>query len=287
MSGKRSYLAAAFNARTFGMPIPLNWFGIAAFGLLGAFVNPAFFIIGAGLEGLYLWGLTRSSRFRATVDAENGRDTWDSRYTTLVQALDDDARRSQAAIELQAGEIVGLLTRIGSTQSQVDDVRQMAWLHLKLLAARAAFQRVIADAKSERKQLDEQEERVRARIGRGDADEELKRSLEQQLSVITSRRVAHADADKRSELVEAELDRLRQQVSLVKEQALLATDERTAAQSLDALSASLNEANRWLKDQRELFSGLDTLADEPPPPEMLLPKATRATPTARRDKVAQ
>ena len=55
----------------------------------------------------------------------------------------------------------------------------------------------------------------------------------------------------------------------MREQALLATDEHSAAASLDALSASLNEANRWLKDQRELFAGLDDLTDEPPPADLL------------------
>ena len=59
----------------------------------------------------------------------------------------------------------------------------------------------------------------------------------------------------------------------MREQALLATDEHSVRQSLDALSASLNEANRWLKDQRELFAGLDDLIDEPPP-ELLQPKAS-------------
>ena len=79
------------------------------------------------------------------------------------------------------------------------------------------------------------------------------------------------------ELVDAELGRLRQQVSLVREQALLATDENNMAQSLDALSASLNEANRWLKDQRELFAGLDNFTDEPPPADLLASKrATQA-----------
>ena len=83
--------------------------------------------------------------------------------------------------------------------------------------------------------------------------------------------------------MEAELERLRQQVSLVREQALLATDEHSVAASLDALSASLNEANRWLKDQRELFAGLDELTDEPPPPELLRPKAARG----RRQRVSE
>ena len=96
--------------------------------------------------------------------------------------------------------------------------------------------------------------------------------------MIRSRRAAHADAERRRELVDAELERLRQQVALVREQALLATDEQSVAQSLDALSASLNEANRWLKDQRELFAGLDDLTDEAPPAELLRPRTRRQPP---------
>ena len=59
---------------------------------------------------------------------------------------------------------------------------------------------------------------------------------------------------------------------------LMATDEAGIAHSLDSLSASLNEANRWLRDQRELFAGLDTFTDEPPPADLLASKrSTRRT----------
>jgi hypothetical protein len=109
-------------------------------------------------------------------------------------------------------------------------------------------------------------------LAASDTDDELRRSLEQQIEVIQSRHAAHADAERRMELVDAELGRLRQQVSLVREQALLATEDSNMAQSLDALSASLNEANRWLKDQRELFAGLDNFTDEPPPADLLASK---------------
>lgn len=280
MSGRRSYLAAAFNARPFGMPIPPNWFGIAAFALLGALVNPGLWLVGAGLEGLYLWALSRNQRFRAIVDSQSGQTSWHSRYSSLSAHLDDSAREQQVAIEQQSAQIIDLLSRTGATDSQMSDVRQMAWLHLKLLAARAAVQQVIAVAGRERRTLEDQERRVIERLSGGAPEDDLKRSLEQQLEVIRSRRQAHADAERRRELIEAELERLRQQVSLVREQALLATDERTAAASLDALSASLNEANRWLKDQRELFAGLDELTDEPPPPDLLKPKP--ATPRKQR-----
>jgi len=284
MSSTRSYLAAAFSARPFGMPVPPNWFLLGAFGLLGALLDPAFLLIGAGLEGLYLWALSRNPRFRATVDAESsGRTNWDARYRELADALDADALARQGTIEALAAEIVELLSRSGAHVAQIGDVRQMAWLHLKLLAARASLMQVTAAAGRESGHLPEQERRLEARLGEQGADDELRRSLEQQLAVIRSRRAAHADAERRRELVEAELERLRQQVSLVREHALLATDEGSVAQSLDALSASLNEANRLLKDQRELFAGLDELGDEPPPPELLARKPA----TQRRRRVSE
>ena len=283
MSAKRSYLAAAFNARPFGMPIPPNWFGIATVALLGAVINPGIWLIGAGLEGLYLWALSRSERFRAIVDSEGKDDKWDSRYQSLIAYLDEEARHAQLRIEQQAREIVDLLARSGATELQMGDVRQLAWLHLKLLAARGSLVQVLSAAARERRSLEEQERRVIDRLSQGDADDELKRSLEQQLNVIRSRRAAHADAERRRELVDAELERLRQQISLVREQALLATDEHSVRSSLDALSASLNEANRWLKDQRELFAGLDSFTDEAPPAEILAPKRS----VSRRQKVAE
>jgi hypothetical protein len=282
----RSYVGAAFNAKPFGMPIPPNWFGIAAFALLGALINPGLWLIGLGLEGLYLWAVSTNPRFRNAIDAIDGtatRNDWNARYLALASNLDNESRDHQSFIEQQAAEIVGLLSRAGANESQMSDVRQMAWLHLKLLAARASFIQVIASASREHKAMEEQEQRIRARLDRGDCDDELKRSLEQQLEVIQSRRAAHADAKRRLELVEAELERLRQQVALVREQALLATDENSAAQSLNAVSASLNEANRWLKDQRELFAGLD-LNDETPPADLLMPKMGS---TRKRQQVAE
>ncbi len=272
MKAKQSYIVAAFNARPLGMPVPPNWFGLAAFALLGALLHPGFWLIGAGVEGLYLWMLARNRRFRATVDGGNAQNTPESRYASLAAGLDKEARQRQAAIEQQAGEITGLLQRIGSTEGQIDDVRQMAWLHLKLLAARASLQQLVSAGARETAGLADQERRIAQRLAQGGADEELRRSLEQQQAVIRARREAHADGARRSELIDAELERLRQQVALVREQALLAADEHGAAQSLDALSASLNEANRWLRDQRELFAGLDGLSDEPPA-ELLRPAA--------------
>jgi hypothetical protein len=283
MASRPSYLAAAFNARPFGMPVPPNWFVIAGFALLGALVNPGFWLIGAGVEGLYLWALSRNARFRSVVDAgalrtgAGGSDA-NSRYSMLLQSLGQRSLDLQRELEQKAGEIVTLLKRIGANETQIADVQQMAWLHLKLLAARASLEQVMSVANRDREELETQEKNVSTRLAAAEADADLKRSLAQQLEVIRSRRAAHADAGRRCTLVDAELERLRQQVSLVREQALLATDEQSVATSLDALSASLNEANRWLKDQQEIFAGLDDLTDEPPPELLQAASATSPNP---------
>ena len=282
MADKPSYLAAAFNARPLGMPIPPNWFGLAVFGLLGWLVNPGLWLIGLGLEGMYLWTLSRNQRFRNAIDAASGVTDSTSRYEAMLSGLDSASQSHQYEIEREAAEIVGLLQRSGEHASQIGDIRQMAWLHLKLLAARASFAEVMSVADRERKSLDEQERNCRERLSQTDTDEELRRSLEQQLEVIKSRQDAHRDAKRRCELVDAELARLRQQVSLVREQALLATDENNTAQSLDAVSASLNEANRWLREQRDIFADLDHFTDEPPPADLLASKRA-----AKRAKVSE
>ena len=272
MSGNRlSYVAAAFNARPFGMPVPPNWFLLAAFGLLGAFVDPGFWLIGLGLEGVYLWALSTNPRFQAVVDATAEKDPsdWNAQYRVLSSRLDDEARVAQSQMEEQGAALTDVLTRSGAFAAQLADVRQLVWLHLKLLAARAALHEVIDAGESDSHKLDAQHMQLTDRLSRNDLDPELRASLERQLEVIRSRKSAHALASKRCEFVDAELDRLRQQLSLVREQALLATDEGSVARSVDALSASLNEANRWLKDQRELFAGLESFSDDAPPPELL------------------
>jgi hypothetical protein len=217
------------------------------------------------------------------VDAKAGFSDSASRYESMYAQLDRESQSHQMDVEREAAEIVALLQRSEAHDSQIGDVRQMAWLHLKLLNARAAFAQVVSAAERERRRLDEQEQSCRARLAAPGTDDELRRSLEQQIEVIQSRRAAHADAQRRQELVDAELGRLRQQVSLVREHALLATDENNMAQSLDAVSASLNEANRWLRDQRELFAGLENFTDEPPPADLL---ASRRT-TRQAKKVSQ
>lgn len=252
------YLWAAFNARPLGMPIPPNWFGVAALGLLGAFVSPGFWLLGAGLELAYLALLARHPRFRRAVDAGHARpDPLGQRYEASLALLDERRRMQQQRIEARAREVLQLLARSPLMSAHADSLEQLVWLHLRLLTAAQALGVVVDTAARDSAELQRQEDQVDRRLADAQLGDELRRSLEQQKQVIDARQAAHVEGLRRKEHVDAELQRIDQQIALIREQALLATDEEQVGLALNALTSSFNEASRWLNSQRDLLGVLE------------------------------
>lgn len=256
------YWWAAFNARPMGMPIPPNWFGLAAIGLLGVFVHPGLWLIGAGLELAYLKLLSGNVRFRKTVDAGDGSavpevDPEEARYNELLGQLGNTGRRKQQEIEARASDIIGTLNRTPLLETHRDSVEQLVWLHLRLLVAETSIRRVTETARREATVLADQEKALALRLQDPAISAELRRSLEQQQAVIDQRQQGHEDAGRRLEQVEAELTRIDHQIALIREQALLASDDGAVGASLNALTTSFNETQRWLSSQRDLFGAFE------------------------------
>lgn len=252
------YLWSAFNARPLGMPLPPNWLALAAVGLLGAFISPGFWVLGAGLELAYLGLLASNQRFRNAVDAGEVRlDPAELRYESTLAQLGDSQRQRQQRIEGRAREVLQLLSRSPLMASHADSLEQLVWLNLRLLVAGQALSVVVDTAAQDSAELQRQEEQIDQRLAASDLGDELRRSLEQQKQVIDARQAAHAEGLRRKEHVDAELQRIDQQIALIREQTLLATDEEQIGTALNALTSSFNEASRWLNDQRDLLGVLE------------------------------
>ena len=275
MAGFGSYLRAAFNARPLGMPIPPNWIALAACGLVGWFIHPGLWLIGAGLELGYLVALTNHERFRAWVDREAvppAPAAVDRRDALLAQLEPRDRELHQ---RLEADCLaIGTATEVDVIlrEQQAEQLRQLCWLHLRLLAARSAVRTVAATGAKEQAGLSRRLRTLEAQHTSAPSD--LAQSLAGQITIVRTRLEQFSAAASRLAYLDAEIDRLRQQVDLVRDQALLtASGEDTAGLSgtIGALGDSLAATNRWMRDQRLTA---DLAWEEAPP----LPQAANRSP---------
>jgi hypothetical protein len=272
--GFLDYVNAAFNARPFGMLIPPNWIGLAAVGLLGL-IEPGVWVLGAGLEFGYLLFLSNSERFRRTVDASRhvplsprdeltgriakGLLTLDPRERARYQAV---AERCQSIIELQIAHAPGVV----GVEAQQEGLSRLTWMYLRLLLARQAIERVHRDIASTG-DLPEALARLERRLATEPLDEQLRRSLEGQADILRQRIAHRADAGRQMTYIDSELARIEQQVELIREQAALSTDPVVLSQRIDEIAATLGGTSQWIRDQQQIFGGMeDLLLDATAPP---------------------
>lgn len=268
----RDYILGAFNARPLGMPIPPNWLGLAAFGILG-FVNPGFWLIGAGAELAYLLMCISSKRFRAVVDAHRshaaGKESESKLRAALGHLSPEDVERFLALDErcrLAAGEraSVGQEWR----QIQSESLAKLRWAYMQLLTMRQAVLHVIendgagvSDARGIRAKLGE----LDLRLQEPELNADVRKSLQSQRDVLAARANVQKEALDRFEQIEAELGRIEAHVELLREQSLLSQDPDTASARIDSVAESLAGTTRWIQEHQTMYEGIDAMLDEAPP----------------------
>jgi hypothetical protein len=260
----KDYLHEAFNAKPWGMFVPPNWVGLAAFGLLGA-LNPGFWLVGAGLELAYLVWLTGSARFRKIVDQRLAGDAGkrlqadlDARLQTLSPPDADRFRslekRCQAILDRQRAADALL-------QDQSEGLGRLLWIFLHLLASRQKLRHIISESRDDfsqkAKRLDDQIQLEK--------DEALRQSLSSQLDIVRQREATQKEGRTKITFLESELERIEQQVELIREQALLTGDPAGLSRRIDEAGASLTGTSQWIHDQQKLYDEIEALVDEPPP----------------------
>lgn len=278
--GLFGYIWAAFNARPLGMPIPPNWVGVAAFGMLGL-VNPAFWLIGAGVELAYLLMLGSNARFQRAVDAGAVAEGAQSAVDRLDQALKRlPAADVQRFVALQK-RCQAALAETPAEQREVIEAQaqafgRLAWLYVQLLTARAAIRRVVnlqetGDAQTRlidnpaqpgQGALQTQRDDLRRRLNQPGLSDELRRSLLAQDEILAQRLSMHAEAKQKIGYIDAELARVEQQVALVREQALLSAQPGGLGGSIDSVAEHLSQTTGWLREQQRVYAELgDVLGD--------------------------
>ena len=274
--GLMQYLTAAFNARPFGMFVAPNWMGLAAVGLLGL-INPGFWVLGAGLEIGYLLALATNSRFRRIVDMRqlSGEERdWTTRIAQGLADLDPRDRQRYQAIADRCRSILDLQTKATGKEpagldQQQEGLGRLTWMYLRLLIGRQAIQKVLTDVPpGSPRDLATSIAGLETRLAGVDLTDELRRSLEGQVSILRQRIERRGEADRQMAYIDAELTRIEQQVELIREQAALSTDPTTLSQRIDEIAATLGGTSQWIRDQQRVFGAMEDLLTDAAPPTL-------------------
>jgi hypothetical protein len=137
-------------------------------------------------------------------------------------------------------------------------------MFLRLLLARRTIGQVMGGAQNDvelQKRITSLE-RQQTQLG---LSEELARSLGGQLEILRQRLQQRTDGDRKLAYIEAELERIQQQVELIREQAAMSTDPELLSRRIDDITATLGSTGQWIRDQQQVYGAMEDLLTEPPP----------------------
>jgi hypothetical protein len=270
--GMFGYIKAAFNARPFGMFVAPNWLGLAAFGVAG-FVNPGFWLIGAGVELFYLFTLATNRRFQRAVSGDPAPisiDEWRKKQDALIARLSDTDQARYVAFVARCRAILDQFEQQDASGSnaklQGENLGKLTWVYLRLLLARRTLSKVLKEPTlGETQELESRLNRLREQLQSADVSEDLRRSLTSQADILEQRVAQRREGREKLEFLEAEIMRINEQVELLREQAAISTDADGLSARLDAVAGTIGGATQWMAEQQKLLGSMDDLMQEPPP----------------------
>jgi hypothetical protein len=281
-AGFWDYVRAAFAARPVGMVVPPNWIGLGIFAFLGL-LNPGFLILGAGCELLYLHLLVNNTRFQRLVEGQRlqkVQQQWQSRLNALLSGLSEPDAQRYRALEQRCRSILELQgnENAAGLQAQGEGLGRLLWIYVKLLFTRQSIMRVRRESAVPGRDRMAPEARIaklQERLKDEKLSEELRRSLTGQVEILQQRQQKQHEADEKMAFLEAELTRIQEQVELIREQAVLATDPDTISQRIDQIAATLGGTTQWIREQQQIYGQVEDLMAEPPP--VAMPAKTEET----------
>ncbi len=281
------YLKAAFG-RPVRVPLlgamPLNQMGLIAFVLLG-FVNPGFWFLGAAMELGFLGLRSASQRFQKLVEGERllaRQQGWEASVQRAFAQLPPPAQLRYQALLKRCGQILGIATPVDAS-GMLSDLRagtlnQLLWLFLRLLSSRELIVATLEQVKED--ELKQDVQRLEERLAAAEAGSPLARSLQATLEIQRKRLDNLATARTNLAVVEAELERIEQQVRLIGEESAVAGGPDFLSARLDAVSSTLLETSRWMDQHAEFFRSLGGEEEAVPAVLPRLPETLPAAETA-------
>jgi hypothetical protein len=243
------YLKEAFWARPvlWGVgPIPWNILALGGATALG-FTQHAIWIAAAGAETLYLYAVSTHPRFRDWVDNRDlliARGEDESTRLQLMQSLQASAKRRVQDLEKKIAT-VSKLYRQSETEdflfdSNLDALRKLASLYLRLLVAQRTITKTTADATVP--DLQRQVAAIEQDLAKPDLSSTLRESKQATLQLLEQRLRNLQQRDDALAEIDSDLARIEAQVDLAVEDAMLRGRPSAISSNIDLVSHLLEES---------------------------------------------
>jgi hypothetical protein len=234
------YIKAAFFSRA-PIPalgqVPLNLLGVIGFSFLGL-VEPSFWLLGTGLETLFLFSLATNSRFQNVVDAERlraGEQDSEHKRRGLIASLPDDVRQRLGMLRAKCDRVAEINLNQQADEFTMaanrDALERLEWVYLKLLVARNNLLSTnMADAENTlRSQIATLEEELKKT---GDSNA-LRQSRKATLNILKERLAnIHLRSESLQE-IDSDLMRIQAQVDLMIDNATMQAKPQTISTDIE------------------------------------------------------
>jgi len=244
-------------------PVPWNKVALVATAILG-FGNPGFWLLGVAGELAYLYLSATNDRFRALVRAkrlEGERTTTEQQIETWLAELSPAGRRRFEALTANCRQVqkVYETLRPGGL-SVIDEQRwrgldQLLWLFLRLSVSLELLERQMGSV--DPAGLQREVDALRAEIAAlAPASEALRKSKQSLLELKVRRLENLGRAGEARQILASELQRVEQQVELLREEAAMSRNAESLSARIDSVAGTLSENDSWMRQHEEFLSDL-------------------------------
>jgi len=252
--------------------VPWNKVVLVAAAILG-FGNPGFWLLGIAGELAYLYLSATSPRFRNLVRAkrlEGERVSTEQQIETWLGELSPAGKKRVEALTANCRQVqkVYETLRPGGL-SVIDEQRwrsldQLLWLFLRLSVSLELLERQMGSIHPQ--ELQGEVEALRQEIaGLGESSEALKRSKQSLLELKERRLQNLGRAGEARQILASELQRVEQQVELLREEAAMSRNAESLSARIDSVAGTLTENDSWMRQHEEFLSDLGVESTVAPP----------------------
>ena len=145
---------------------------------------------------------------------------------------------------------------------------RLLWIYLTLLRTRQQIVRVVReslDLERNKEPLDRRIQRLNSALEKESVNEDLRKSLEGQLEILRQRMEKRKETREKLVFLDAELVRIEEQVELIREQAVMASEPHAVSERIDNIASTLSGTQQWIRDQQKILGAMDEALTEPPP----------------------